>query len=75
MLLLCNRRTMKKKIVITSKNQYHETLEGIYELMNKGEANLTKSELDRVSRMAKAAELFEDETLKLRPNYKPYNKN
>jgi hypothetical protein len=39
---------MKKKIVITSKKEYHETMAGIYDLMNKGEANLTKSELERV---------------------------
>jgi antitoxin component HigA of HigAB toxin-antitoxin module len=41
--------------------------------MNKGEANLTKSQLERLRRMAEAAELFEDETLELRPNYKPAN--
>ena len=64
---------MKKKIVITSKKQYHETMAGIYELMNKGEANLNKSQLERLRRMAEAAELFEDETLELRPNYKPAN--
>ncbi|HEY4935945.1 MAG TPA: helix-turn-helix transcriptional regulator [Puia sp.] len=64
---------MKKKIVITSKKQYHETMAAIYELMNRGEANLTKSELERVRRMAEATELFEDETLELRPNYKPDN--
>jgi hypothetical protein len=58
---------MKKKIVITSKKKYRETMAGIYDLMNKGEANLTKSELERVRQMAAAAELYEDETLELRP--------
>jgi PHD/YefM family antitoxin component YafN of YafNO toxin-antitoxin module len=60
-------KTMKKKIIITSKKRYHETMAGIYDLMNKGEANLTKSELERVRQMAAAAELYEDETLELRP--------
>ncbi len=54
---------MKKKIVITTKKQYHDIMAAIYELMNKGETNLTKSELERVRQMAEAAELFEDETL------------
>jgi HTH-type transcriptional regulator / antitoxin HigA len=58
---------LKKKIVITFKKQYHETMAGIYELMNKGEANLTKQELERLRLIAKAAELFEDEKLELKP--------
>lgn len=64
---------MKKKFVITSKKQYHETMASVYELMNKGESNLTKSELEKVGLMAKAAERYEDETLGLIPNYKPDN--
>jgi hypothetical protein len=42
-------------------------------LMNKGEANLTKSQLERLRRMVEAAELFEDKNLELRPNYNPDN--
>src|ERR1700682_1722773 len=64
---------MKKKFIITSKKQYHETMASVYELMNRGEANLTKSEREKVGLMAKAAERYEDETLGLRPNYKPDN--
>jgi HTH-type transcriptional regulator / antitoxin HigA len=64
---------MKNKIVITSKKQYHETMAAIYDIMNKGETNLTKQELQKVRRMSKAAELFEDKILELRPNYKPTN--
>jgi antitoxin component HigA of HigAB toxin-antitoxin module len=66
-------KVMKKEILISSKKQYHETMAGIYELMNRGEENLTKTELKKVSVMSKAAEKYEDETLGLRPNYKPDN--
>lgn len=39
----------------------------IYNLMNKGEAALTKSELKKLSDMSVAAEKYEDEVLGLRP--------
>jgi HTH-type transcriptional regulator / antitoxin HigA len=64
---------MKKEFLISSKRQYHETMATVYELMNKGEENLTKAELKRIAVMSKAAEKYEDETLGLRPNYKPDN--
>lgn len=64
---------MKKEFLISSKKQYHETMAAIYELMNKGEENLTKAELKSVAAISKAAEKYEDETLGLRPGYKPDN--
>lgn len=39
----------------------------VYNLMNKGEAALTKSELKKLSDMSVAAEKYEDEVLGLRP--------
>lgn len=52
---------------ITSDKHYHETMVDIYELMNKGEANLTEPESERLVAMAVAAEKYEDEVLGLRP--------
>lgn len=59
------------KHLINSKKAYHETMVAIYNLMNKGEANLTKAELQRLETMAIAAEKFEDEVLGLRPRKAP----
>lgn len=55
------------KYEITSKKHYHETMVAVYELMNKGEDNLTKKELDKLGVMAVAAEKYEDEVLGLKP--------
>lgn len=52
---------------ISSKKEYHETMVAIYNLMNKGEENLTKKELSQLSSMAMAAELYEDTVLGLKP--------
>ncbi len=62
---------MKREFVISSKKQYHETMANIYELMNKGEANLTKTESKKLVLMVNAAEKFEDEKMGLRPDFKP----
>ena len=62
---------MKREFTISSKKQYHETMANIYELMNKGETNLTKTETKKLGLMVKAAEKFEDETMGLRPDFKP----
>ncbi len=59
------------KYIITSKKQYHETMVVVYDLMNKGEANLSASELKKLAAMAEAAEKYEDEVLGLRPAKKP----
>ncbi len=62
---------MKREFAISPKKQYHETMANIYELMNKGETNLTKTESKKLALMVNAAEKFEDETMGLRPDYKP----
>ena len=59
------------KHVITSKKVYHETMVAVYDLMNKGEANLTEKELNKLEAMAKAAEEYEDNVLGLKPVKKP----
>ena len=51
------------KHLISSKKSYHETMVAVYNLMNKGEANLTPAELKKLSAMAVAAEKDEDEVL------------
>ena len=39
--------------------------------MNKGEANLTNAERKKLGLMVNAAEKFEDETMGLKPDFKP----
>ncbi len=55
------------KYAITSKKKYHEAMVAIYDLMNKGEANLSESELNNLAMMAQAAEEYEDKVLGLKP--------
>ena len=43
----------------------------VYDLMNKGEANLTEKELKKLESMAKAAEDYEDNVLGLKPGKEP----
>ena len=52
---------------ITSENQYHETMILIYDLMNKGEANLTDADTQKLMAMTISTEKFEDEVLGLKP--------
>jgi len=59
------------KHLISSKKSYHETMVAVYNLMNKGEANLTPAELKKLSAMAVAAEKYEDEVLGLKPSKPP----
>jgi HTH-type transcriptional regulator / antitoxin HigA len=59
------------KYAITSKKAYHETMVSIYNLMNKGEANLTLKELKLLEAMARAAEEYEDTVLGLKPVKEP----
>ena len=59
------------KHAITSKKAYHETMVAVYNLMNKGEANLTTKELKTLEIMAKAAEEYEDNVLGLKPAREP----
>jgi antitoxin component HigA of HigAB toxin-antitoxin module len=56
--------------ILTDKS-YHETMIAIYELMNKGEANLEPEELEELESMALAAEKYEDEILHLKPVKQP----
>lgn len=59
------------KLEIISKKQYHETMVAVYDLMNKGEANLSPNELKKLAAMAEAAEKYEDEILGLHPRKAP----
>ncbi|HEY5406452.1 MAG TPA: helix-turn-helix transcriptional regulator [Ginsengibacter sp.] len=59
------------KHLINSKKSYHETMVAVYNLMNKGEANLSSAELKKLSAMAVAAEKYEDEVLGLKPAKPP----
>ncbi len=56
---------------ITSKKAYHETMVAVYDLMNKGEANLSEKELKKLGAMTKAAEDYEDNVLGLKPGKEP----
>ncbi len=56
---------------IKSKKHYHETMVAIYNLMNKGEANLSVKEVKDLSLMTVAAEQYEDEVLGLKPKKQP----
>ena len=56
---------------IDSKKSYHQTMVAIYDLMNKGEANISESELKKLSAMSIAAEEYEDNVLGLKPVAEP----
>ena len=56
---------------INSRQAYHETMVTIYKLMNKGEENLSVTELKKLAAMSVAAEKYEDEVLDLKPAKKP----
>ena len=59
------------KIEIKSKKEYHELMIEIYNLMNKEEGKLTKAESTKLSKMANAAELYEENVLGLKPFKEP----
>lgn len=59
------------KIEIKSKKEYHEMMVEIYNLMNKGEGKLTKIESSKLSKMAMAAELYEENILGFKPFKEP----
>lgn len=56
---------------IDSKKTYHETMVAVYNLMSKGEANLTANDIKKIASMSSAAEKFEDEVLGLKPAKPP----
>ncbi len=66
-----NLKNYKMKIEIKSKKEYHELMIEIYNLMNKGEGKLNKSESTKLSKMANAAELYEENVLGLKPFKEP----
>ncbi len=51
------------KYEINSKQAYHETMVTIYELMNKGEANLSIADLKKLAAMSAAALHYEEQNL------------
>lgn len=59
------------KHAISTRKAYHETMVAVYDLMNKGEANLSAKELKTLAAMAKAAEEYEDNVLGLKPPKEP----
>src|ERR1700686_1382849 len=59
------------KFEIKSKKAYHRTMVDIYNLMDKGEANLSNGELKKLADMTIAAEIYEDEILGLRSKKEP----
>jgi len=58
---------MERDFSIDSDETYDGVMVIIYDLMNKGESNLTPAELERLENMAKAVEKYEDEILHLKP--------
>jgi len=66
-----NIKNYKMKIDIKSKKEYHEMMVEIYNLMNKGEGKLTNLESTKLSKMATAAELYEENILGLNPFKEP----
>ena len=54
---------MKQKI--NSKKEYHQTLVLVYDLLNKGETQLSAKELKQLAEMSKAVEYYEDTVLGL----------
>jgi HTH-type transcriptional regulator/antitoxin HigA len=62
---------MEEKFLISTDKSYHETMIAIFELMNKGEANLKDEEIDLLKIMTIAAEKYEDEILHLKPTMQP----
>jgi hypothetical protein len=62
---------MEKDMLTMTDKSYHETMVEIYELMDKGEHNLTPAEIKKLAEMTMAVEKYEDEVLKLKPVKQP----
>lgn len=62
---------MEEKFLISTDKNYHETMIAIFELMNKGEANLKDEEIELLKIMTVAAEKYEDDVLHLKPTMQP----
>lgn len=52
--------TMEKEYLIDTEKNYHEMMIAIYDLMNKGESNLSAEEIESLKAMAVAAERFKE---------------
>lgn len=52
---------------IKSNKEYKEALHKVYNLMNKGEQNITDAEATQLEQMAKAVEYYEDHVLQIMP--------
>ena len=65
------RSEMEKEFLIATDKNYHETMITIFELMNKGEDNLTEEDIELLKAMTGAAEKYEDEVLHLKPAVQP----
>jgi antitoxin component HigA of HigAB toxin-antitoxin module len=52
---------------IKNNKEYKEALHKIYQLMNKGEGNITDAEAEQVKQMANDIEYYEDHILKIMP--------
>lgn len=64
-LLKSNR--MKNITSIKTDKDYHQMMIAVYELMNKGEAQLTISEIEELQKMTLLAEKYENEVMGLKP--------
>ncbi|MFC1226596.1 helix-turn-helix domain-containing protein [Pedobacter sp. BG31] len=62
---------MNNSFKILSKEQYHSTMVEVYSLMNKGEDNLSDTELNRLQILSLEAERYENEELNLIPQSEP----
>ena len=54
---------MEKNILITTEATYQEIMIAIFELMERGEEDLTPEEVEQLKHMQAAAEKYEDEYL------------
>lgn len=52
---------------LKNNKEYKEALHKVYQLMNKGEENITNAEAEQVAKMANAIEYYEDHVLKIMP--------
>lgn len=58
---------MKNITSIKTDKDYHQMMIAVYELMNKGEAQLTISEIEELQKMTLLAEKYENEVMGLKP--------
>lgn len=54
---------MKNITSIKTDKDYHQMMIAVYELMNKGEAQLTTSEIEELQKMTLLAEKYENEVM------------